>query len=48
MKDSLKDIWTNELLIEATSAAIAAQNVPEGCSILPQGIGSLGKYDKLI
>lgn len=43
MKDSFRDIWTNELVLEATNASIAATNVPEGCSVLPQGIATLGK-----
>ncbi|XP_063627184.1 putative elongator complex protein 1 [Cydia splendana] len=47
MKDSFKDIWTNELVIEATNAAIAALNVPEGCSVLPQGIGSLEPHMRI-
>ncbi|KAJ8714548.1 hypothetical protein PYW07_002773 [Mythimna separata] len=41
MKDSFKDIWTNELALEATNASIAAQNVPEGQSLIPQGIATL-------
>lgn len=44
IKDSFKDIWTNELVIEATTAAIAAQNVPEGSNAILQGIATLGKY----
>lgn len=44
MKDSFKDIWTNELVLEATNASIAAQNVPEGQSIIPSGIATLGEY----
>lgn len=42
MKDSFREIWTNELVIEATNAVLAAQNVPEGCSVVPQGIATLG------
>lgn len=46
MKDSFKEIWTNELIIESTNALIAAENTPEGSSAVPQGIASLGKFDK--
>lgn len=48
MKDSAKDIWTNELVLEATNASIAAQNIPEGQSLIPQGIATLGELDFLI
>lgn len=44
MKDSLKTIWSNAFTLEATNAAIAAENVPEGSSIIPQGIATLGKF----
>lgn len=47
MKDSFKDIWTNELVLEATNATIAAQNIPEGQSIIPQGIATLGEFELL-
>lgn len=43
MKDSFKDIWTNELILEATNALIAAMDVPEGTNVVIQGIASLGK-----
>lgn len=42
MRESFREIWTDELVLEATNAHIAAQNVPEGCSIIPQGIATLG------
>lgn len=43
MKDSFKEIWTDELVLEATNAVIAAQNVPDGGpAVIPQGIASLG------
>lgn len=41
MKESLKDIWTNELVLEATNASVAAQNIPDGFNAIPQGIASL-------
>ncbi|XP_045484164.1 putative elongator complex protein 1 [Pieris rapae] len=42
MKDSFKQIWTHNFVIEATNAVIAAeQNVPEGGSIIRQGIATL-------
>ncbi|CAH2087106.1 unnamed protein product [Euphydryas editha] len=41
MKDSLKCIWSNAFTLEATNAAIAAENVPEGYSVIPQGIATL-------
>lgn len=44
MKDSFKDIWTNELVLEATNAQIAAHNVPEGINVIPLGIATLGKF----
>lgn len=44
MKDSFKDIWNHELVLEATNASIAAENVPEGCSVIPQGIATLGNF----
>lgn len=43
MKDSLRTIWTSELVLEATKAEIEARNVPEGCHVIPQGIATLGK-----
>lgn len=43
MKDSFKEIWTNELVLEATNAVIAAQSAPDGGPVvIPQGIASLG------
>ncbi|XP_075979445.1 elongator complex protein 1 [Anticarsia gemmatalis] len=47
MKDSFKDIWTNELVLEATNASIAALNVPEGQSIVPQGIATLEPHIRI-
>ncbi|XP_047028993.1 putative elongator complex protein 1 [Helicoverpa zea] len=47
MKDSFKQIWTNELVLEATNATIAAQNVPEGQSIIPQGIATLEPHIRI-
>ncbi|CAH2982016.1 unnamed protein product [Chilo suppressalis] len=47
MKDSFKDIWTNELVIESTNAVIAAQNVPEGSSVIPQGIATLEPHIRI-
>ncbi|XP_046966489.1 putative elongator complex protein 1 [Vanessa cardui] len=41
MKDSLKQIWSNEFTLEATNAVIAAENVSEGSSVIPQGIATL-------
>ncbi|KAL4704458.1 hypothetical protein ACJJTC_019557 [Scirpophaga incertulas] len=41
MKDSFKEIWSNDFLIESTNAYIAAQNVSDGCSIIPQGVATL-------
>ncbi|GBP91737.1 A disintegrin and metalloproteinase with thrombospondin motifs 7 [Eumeta japonica] len=41
MKDSFKQIWTNELVLEATNASIAALNIPEGSSVNLQGIATL-------
>lgn len=43
MKDSFKQIWNNEFALEAINAAIAAENVPEGSSMIPQGIATLGE-----
>lgn len=43
MKDNFKQIWNNEFALEAIKASIAAENVPEGSSIIPQGIATLGK-----
>ena len=45
MNESAKDIWTNELVLEATNASIAAQNVPEGQNLIPLGIATLGEFD---
>lgn len=43
MKDSFKEIWTDELVLEATNAIIATQNIPDGGPVvIPQGIASLG------
>ncbi|KAG6444956.1 hypothetical protein O3G_MSEX003635 [Manduca sexta] len=47
MKDSFKDIWTNELVIESTNAFITAQDVPEGVSFIPQGIASLEPHIRI-
>ncbi|CAB3244736.1 unnamed protein product [Arctia plantaginis] len=47
MKDSFKDIWTNELVLEATNASIAALNVPEGQSVIPQGIATLEPHIRI-
>ncbi|KAF9422466.1 hypothetical protein HW555_001864 [Spodoptera exigua] len=47
MKESFKEIWTNEFVLEATNASIAAQNVPEGQSIIPQGIASLDPHIRI-
>ncbi|CAH0588039.1 unnamed protein product [Chrysodeixis includens] len=47
MKDSFKDIWTNDLVLEATNASIAALNVPEGQSIIPQGIATLEPHIRI-
>lgn len=47
IKDNLKEIWTNELVIEATNASIAAQNTPEGCNLIPQGIASLEPHIRI-
>lgn len=44
MKDSFKDIWTNDFMLEATNATITAHNISEGSSVLPPGIASLGKF----
>lgn len=44
MKDSFKDVWTSDLVLEATNAEIAARNVPEGFSVAPQGIASLDAH----
>ncbi|CAH0724919.1 unnamed protein product, partial [Brenthis ino] len=41
MKDSFKQIWNNEFALEAVNAAIVAENVPEGSSVIPQGIATL-------
>lgn len=42
MKESFKQIWNNEFALEAIKASIAAENVPEGSSVIPQGIAALG------
>ncbi|XP_013183864.1 elongator complex protein 1 isoform X2 [Amyelois transitella] len=47
MKDSFKEIWTNELILEATNAAIAAQNVPEGAHVILQGIATLEPHIRI-
>ncbi|KAM3965504.1 elongator complex protein 1 [Aphomia sociella] len=47
MKDSFGEIWTNELVIEATNASIAALNIPEGSSVIPQGIASLEPHIRI-
>lgn len=44
MRESFKDIWTNELVLEATNASIAAMAIPEGQSVLPQGIATLDPH----
>uniref|UniRef100_A0A1E1VXL1 Elongator complex protein 1 n=1 Tax=Pectinophora gossypiella TaxID=13191 RepID=A0A1E1VXL1_PECGO len=48
MKDSFRDIWTSELVLEATNASIAAQNVPEGGpAVIPQGLASLEPHIRI-
>ncbi|XP_053611863.1 elongator complex protein 1 [Plodia interpunctella] len=47
MKDSFKDIWTNEFEIEAINAATAAQSVPEGAQVILQGIAALEPYIRI-
>ncbi|CAK1542238.1 unnamed protein product [Leptosia nina] len=48
MKDSFKQIWTNNLVIEATNAVITAeQNIPEGGSIIRQGIATLEPHVRI-
>ncbi|XP_034833485.1 putative elongator complex protein 1 [Maniola hyperantus] len=44
MKDSLKEIWSNKFTLEATNAAIVAENVPEGCTVIPQGMATLDTH----
>lgn len=44
MKDSFRDIWTDELLIEATRAATEAATA----DMLPQGIAALGNIPILL
>ncbi|XP_052742615.1 putative elongator complex protein 1 isoform X2 [Bicyclus anynana] len=44
MKESFKEIWSNEFTLEATNAAIAAENVPDGCSVIPQGMATLDSH----
>ncbi|XP_038221974.1 putative elongator complex protein 1 [Zerene cesonia] len=48
MKESFKQIWTNNLVIEATNAVITAeQNVPEGGSVIKQGIAALEPHVRI-
>ncbi|XP_039758294.1 putative elongator complex protein 1 [Pararge aegeria] len=44
MKESFKEIWSNTFTLEATSAAVAAENIPEGCSVIPQGMATLESH----
>ncbi|XP_072938370.1 putative elongator complex protein 1 [Epargyreus clarus] len=44
MKDNFKEIWNNNLVLEATNARIAAENAPEGQSIIPQGVAALDPH----
>ncbi|XP_045501016.1 putative elongator complex protein 1 [Colias croceus] len=48
MKESFNQIWTNNLVIEATTAVIAAElSLPEGVSIIKQGIATLEPHVRI-
>ncbi|CAH2049362.1 unnamed protein product, partial [Iphiclides podalirius] len=41
MKDSFKEIWTNELVLQAAKAAVDAENIPEGSNIIADSLSFL-------
>lgn len=44
MKESFKEIWTHDLVIQASKAAKDAENIPEGSNIIADSLSFLGKY----
>lgn len=48
MKNHFKEIWTNDLVLQATKAAIDAENIPEGSNIIADSLSFLGKYKKCV
>ncbi|CAG4944114.1 unnamed protein product [Parnassius apollo] len=47
MKDSLKTIWTNDLILQATKAAIEAENLPEGSNIIADSLSFLEPHVRI-